>query len=301
MKKIIFSVIFLVFLISLTPISFGQISIGEKAVQKSVEVYISNEGEVHVIHEIRKSNSPKQIDLIEGVISNIKVIDEDGKEVLHSVLSDGEKEIGIVVMSSSEDYNVEYDLNNALIKNGNFWEWDFLYLEKTSFILPDELELVFANNNLVFLGDKKGIACHGCDMFLQFSFEKNRKYVGVNWEDRKFVVEFLTDTEIEQFVFDQPMKTISFDVNESEKNVLTLIPLELLWGPYAVFLDDEKIQYNDNYNNGTHVWIHVKPETPGTVSIIGTTVVPEFSMFIPLIMGFMIILTVPLMKKFSLR
>jgi hypothetical protein len=301
MKKIIFSVIFLVFLISLTPISFGQISIGEKAVQKSVEVYISNEGEVHVIHEIRKSNSPKQIDLIEGVISNIKVIDEDGKEVLHSVLSDGEKEIGIVVMSSSEDYNVEYDLNNALIKNGNFWEWDFLYLEKTSFILPDELELVFANNNLVFLGDKKGIACHGCDMLLQFSFEKNRKYVDVNWEDRKFVVEFLTDTEIEQFVFDQPMKTISFDVNESEKHVLTLIPLELLWGPYAVFLDDEKIQYNDNYNNGTHVWIHVKPETTGTVSIIGTTVVPEFSMFIPLIMGFMIILTVPLMKKFSLR
>ena len=301
MKKIIFSAVFLIFLISFTPISFGQISIGEKAVQKSVEVYISNEGEVHVIHEIRKSNSPKQIDLIEGVISNIKVIDEDGKEVLHSVLSDGEKEIGIVVMSSSEDYNVEYDLNNALIKNGNFWEWDFLYLEKTSFILPDELELVFANNYLVFLGDKKGIVCHGCEMLLQFSFEKNRKYVDVNWEDRKFVVEFLTDTEIEQFVFDQPMKTISFDVNESEKNVLTLIPLELLWGPYAVFLDDEKIRYNDNYNNGTHVWIHVKPETPGTVSIIGTTVVPEFSMFIPLIMGFMIILTVPLMKKFSLR
>ena len=120
MKKIIFSVIFLVFLISLTPISFGQISIGEKAVQKSVEVYISNEGEVHVIHEIRKSNSPKQIDLIEGVISNIKVIDEDGEEVLYSVLSDGKKEIAIVVMSSSEDYNVEYDLNNALIKNGNF-------------------------------------------------------------------------------------------------------------------------------------------------------------------------------------
>ena len=158
MKKIIFSVIFLVFLISLTPISFGQISIGEKAVQKSVEVYISNEGEVHVIHEIRKSNSPKQIDLIEGVISNIKVIDEDGEEVLYSVLSDGEKEIGIVVMSSSEDYNVEYDLNNALIKNGNFWEWDFLYVEKTSFILPDELEVVFANNNLVFLGDKIGRA-----------------------------------------------------------------------------------------------------------------------------------------------
>ena len=35
--------------------------------------------------------------------------------------------------------------------------------------------------------------------------------------------------------------------------------------------------------------------------IIGTTVIPEFSMFIPLIMGFMIILMVPMMRKFTLR
>ena len=45
----------------------------------------------------------------------------------------------------------------------------------------------------------------------------------------------------------------------------------------------------------------MKPETTGQVTIIGTTVIPEFSMFIPLIMGFLIILTVPAMRKFSLR
>ena len=301
MKKIIFSVIFIVFLISLTPISFGQFSIAEKSLQKSVIVDISSEVDVHVTHEIRKSNTPKQTDFLTGEFSNLKVIDKNNEELIYSVLSDGKKEIGIVVMSSSEDYKIEYDLNDVLTKNENFWEWDFRYLEKTSFILPEELDYVFINNNPVFLDDKKGIACHGCQMFFQFSFDENKKFVDVNWEDRKFVVEFLTDREIDKFVFDQPMKTISFDINESEKHVLTLIPLELLWGPYVVFLDDEKIQYNDNYNNGTHVWIHVKPETTGTVSIIGTTVVPEFSMFIPLIMGFMIILTVPLMKKFSLR
>jgi len=47
--------------------------------------------------------------------------------------------------------------------------------------------------------------------------------------------------------------------------------------------------------------LNLKPEAPGQVTIIGTTVIPEFSMFIPLIMGFMIILTVPLMRKFSLH
>ncbi len=45
----------------------------------------------------------------------------------------------------------------------------------------------------------------------------------------------------------------------------------------------------------------MKPESSGEIRIIGTTVIPEFSMFIPLIMGFVIILTVPLMRKVSLH
>ena len=43
------------------------------------------------------------------------------------------------------------------------------------------------------------------------------------------------------------------------------------------------------------------PESKGTITIIGTTVIPEFSMFLPLIMGFLIVLTVPFMKKFNLH
>ena len=45
----------------------------------------------------------------------------------------------------------------------------------------------------------------------------------------------------------------------------------------------------------------MKPQSPGQITIIGTTVIPEFSMFLPLIMGFLIILTVPFMKKINLR
>ena len=45
----------------------------------------------------------------------------------------------------------------------------------------------------------------------------------------------------------------------------------------------------------------MKPESPGQITIIGTTVIPEFSIFIPLIMGFVIILTLPLMRKVSLH
>ena len=300
MKKIIFSAVFLIFLISFTPISFGQISIGEKAVQKSIKVYFELD-KINVIHEVRGSMFPKQIDFVSEVISNIQVIDDNGKEVIYSTLSDGKSESAIVVMSSKEDYKISYDLPYDNKFNMNYVKWDFFYNDDVSFIFPESVNFIYVNNNLIMFDGKKGITCHGCQMILEFSLNYDKNIINVNWEDRKFAVEFLTDVKIEELIFDQQMKTISFDVKESGKHVLTLIPLELLWGPYAVFLDDEKIQYNDNYNNGTHVWMHVKPETPGTVSIIGTTVVPEFSMFIPLIMGFMIILTVPLVKKFSLR
>ena len=71
---------------------------------------------------------------------------------------------------------------------------------------------------------------------------------------------------------------------------------KLLGGPYVVLLDNQKIKYN-KYSTDENILLNIKPETVGKVTIIGTTVIPEFSMFIPLIMGFLVILTVPFIKK----
>jgi hypothetical protein len=65
-------------------------------------------------------------------------------------------------------------------------------------------------------------------------------------------------------------------------------------------LDIEKIQYTKSEIDG-YVTLSMKPELTGEITIIGTTVIPEFSMFIPLIMGFLIILTVPFVKKINLH
>ena len=75
----------------------------------------------------------------------------------------------------------------------------------------------------------------------------------------------------------------------------------MLGGPYVILLNDEKIKYTKSSSKENHVSLSMKPESPGEIIIIGTTVIPEFSMFLPLIMGFLIILTVPFMKKFSLH
>ena len=50
-----------------------------------------------------------------------------------------------------------------------------------------------------------------------------------------------------------------------------------------------------------HIVLSMKPEVSGEIVIIGTTVIPEFPIFAPLAIGFLIILTLPLMRKFSLH
>ena len=105
-------------------------------------------------------------------------------------------------------------------------------------------------------------------------------------ENKEFFVEITTFANIENFNFNQPTKEIKFNVNESNQFITTIIPLELLWGPYAVFLDDKKILFQDYKNNGTHVWINMRPDTAGEISIIGTTVIPEFPIIAPWLLDF---------------
>ena len=112
---------------------------------------------------------------------------------------------------------------------------------------------------------------------------------------------FVKNGFIENFNFNQPAKEMSFKINDDNKFVTTVIPLELLWEPYAVFLDDEKIYFHQYINNGTHAWVNLRPDTTGEITIIGTTVVPEFPIIAPLAIGFLIILVVPLIRKFNLH
>jgi hypothetical protein len=138
-------------------------------------------------------------------------------------------------------------------------------------------------------------------MVLEYSINEPKIYQNIKWEDREFLVEVRSHSNIDEFVFDQPTKSITFDVSEKNRFVTTIIPLELLWEPYAVFLDDEKIYFHQYINNGTHVWLNMRPETTGEVTIIGTTVVPEFPIIAPLAMGFLIIVIAPLIRKVNLR
>ena len=285
-------------LISLVPIADAQISIGQKADQKSVEVNIDLEGNVHVKHVIRSSDLPKDLQLIYGTVSNISVKNEHGEDLLFSTSNENRM---VLIQPSDEESIVEYDLEHGLILKNNVWTWNFLYLETTSFIFPEEVDLLFVNERPVYLDQQKGIACHGCQMLLELPIKEPKILKEVNWENNQFLVEIRSHSNIDKFIFDQPTKSITLDILENNQFVTIIIPLKLLWEPYSVFQNDEKIYFHEYVNNGTHVWLSMKPETSGEIMIIGTTVIPEFPVIAPLAIGFLIILVVPLMKKVNLH
>jgi len=271
-SKLVIFLIILALIIAI-PTAYGQgISIGEKAEQKSVKVVISSSDEIHVKHVIASSNSPKQIELIDGTITNITVSNEEGKEKQFGIIGDND---GIMIYPSQEDTMVEYDLGDVIFLKDNVWTWDFRYLETTSFIIPEEVDLIFVNEKPVYLDEKKGIACHGCQMILEYSIDEPKILENVKFENKEFLIEIRTFAEINQFNFDQSTKNISFEVNGENQFVTTIIPLELLSRPYNVFMGDEKIFFHEYINNGTHVWLNIRPDNSGTVSIIGTTSISD--------------------------
>lgn len=265
----------------------------EKINNKSIEVKISENGNIQVTHIVDSSDSPKQVKLIDGTIQNLTVTNEEGKQAFDRIDTNN----SLVIFPSKIDTIIEYNLEDVLLQKNNLWKLDFLYLEKTTFIIPEELDLVFVNNRPVYLDEKKGFTCHGCQMILEYSFEEPKYLEKIKWKENEFAVEISTFSDFNNFKFDQTTKSINLDFYGENEFFTTIIPVELLGGPYTVFHDEKKISFHEYINNGTHVWLNMRPETSGEISIIGTTVIPEFSVIAPLAIGFLMIIILPFVKK----
>ena len=298
LKKITFTILTIILFSSFPQLFAQQISLGDPANQ-DLEISITENGEVHVIHNIVKSSKVQQVMFVNGTYSDLKVTDVDGNEPTYSVITSPSE--FITLFPTSKNVIVEYDLEDVLyLKNGT-WRWDFLYLAVTVFYFPEKVDLLFANANPVLIEDVKGMKCHGCQVTIEYVIDEPIFNQIVKWEDEEFVVVFRTLSEINLFTFDQPRRMIIFDINEPDQFVTMFIPLELLWNPYDVYLNDKNINKNRFLVNETHVGISVKPHTSGTIYIIGTSAVPEFPIFIPLFVALTAVIILQFRSKLNLR
>jgi len=268
----IYSVIFLIIfsIIIFVPIANAQ-TLNEKSNQKSIQVTISLTEEMHVIHVVKTLDVPSQIDLIDGTISNLSVKDQEGNDVQYGTISDDNS---LMILPSNKEVIIEYDLGDKLILKDNVWTLDFLYLDKVSFIFPQQVDIIFVDSKPAYLGEKKGILCHGCQMILEYSLDEPKLFENIKIQDKEYLIEVRTLAEINQFSFDPALKGINFQIIGENPFVTTIIPTNFLEEPYQVFLNEEKIIFQDYINNGTHVWLTMRPQNSGEISITGA-IVPD--------------------------
>ena len=303
MNHKIISTIIIFTLITVIPTAYGQLGLGVEANQKSIDVFIDKSENVNVKHIVYSSNNPGNVPLFYGIVENsLKVTDEEGVEIeFGRTGNDVEGITGLLIFGSQKNTIIEYDLMEVKTLQDNLWSLNLQYPETFSIIIDSEINSIFLNNNLIELRDKNGISINGGGKINLQHYENIPITIKeIEWEENKFNIEIISNSEIQKFNFNQEEKSISFQINDENEFVTITMSEELLGGPYVVLLDNERIQYNI-VNNESTISLNLKPQSTGQVTIIGTTVIPEFSMFIPLIMGFVIIATVPLMKKFSLR
>ena len=139
---------------TIIPTSNAQFSIGSEADQKSIEVEISSSGEVNVKHVVKPSNIPVNVDLFDGTISDISIINENGDERDLAVVGDND---AVLIFPSNQNSIVEYNLDDVLILNDNLWSFKISYPQMVSVLIPEGIDRVFVNDLPIQLGDKKSV------------------------------------------------------------------------------------------------------------------------------------------------
>ena len=299
MNKIIFLSL-MIFALIAVPIANAQL--GAPAYQKSTHLIIDELNNIKAKHVIGFSNDPVMVNLFEGAIpESITVTNEDGKELEFAIVGMGDSG-SVTIFSADKNTIIKYNLKDMFWYSDNLLTLNVGYPKTFGILFPEKIDQIFLNDQMIQIGDKKGISINGGGYVnVAYYSEMPKKIQEVQWKEDKFNVEIITDSKIDEFNFDQESKSISFQVNEKNKFVTINMEEKLLGGPYVILLNDEQIKYSKYFIKENHISLSMKPESSGEIIIIGTTVIPEFSMFIPLIMGFVIILTVPLMRKVSLH
>ncbi len=251
-----------------------------EAEQNSVTVTVGTGSDglgITVKHVISPSINPvalNPVDVRGASINTIEILTgapDDGQPAsTANITGDGI----IVITPSRDDITVEYTVDNAVHIVDGIHTLDFLYLHTTVFQMPEDAKMIYVNNRAIHIEDKDGIACHGCQMRLEYVSEVTARteYLdgAPNADDHP--IQIMTRADIKAPEFDQKTGRINMVTEGHNQFMVMIIPTQLMKAPYTVTLDDNKIFFQNYFDNGTHVWLSFRPETPGNVAISGDTI-----------------------------
>lgn len=293
-------------IISVIPFLFSQafaqqITMGKETVQENIKVRIDENGTAHVVHMVQgNDNSPVNVEAIRGNMSNISVTDMANNPVQYLTV----QQYSMIVMIPPSERNmtlIKYDLPNAVSFNDGVWKWNYLTpsdTTSTDFYFPSGVTIIWVNDRPVYIGEN-GISQHGDYMKLEYVTNEPVVLQNILWQNYTFPVTISSLSNIGNYMFNQSNMSYEFQTSKSNSFVTVIMPKSLLGGKYASHINGDHILTTVFHDNATHAWIGLRPHTNGTIQISGTTAIPEFPLFVPLVIGISMILILRLRTRFK--
>ena len=301
LRKLLSILIISVMLFSMSQVFAQQSTIGQPPVE-DIKVRIDESGTAHVTHYVKgNSVAPVQAELIKNNVTDLSVTDKNGISVQYSTINNLKKEAVLIFPAQRNITLIKYDLPQVVSLNNGVWKWNYYTPTDTTFTdfyFPKGVDMIWANDRPVYLGEQ-GLRQHGDGMTLEYIINEPVISQNIQWTDKNFIVGIRTLSDVGQYAFDQSIKSYAFDINKANTHVIVVMPQELLWGPYEVKLNGNGTLYTVFHNNGTHVWIGMTPPKTGTIQLTGTTAIPEFPLFIPLVIGISAVITLQFRNRLN--
>ena len=295
LKKIQTGMIFLTVVIFIIPLlslqaSAQQLKLGIP-IQENIQVRIDENGTAHVIHLVQEnSNSQVSVETIRGNMTNLSVTDVSNNTVQYATIQ--QSPISIMIPPSDRNMTiVRYDLTNVVSLNDSVWMWDYLTPSDTSstdFYFPSGITQIWVSDRPVYIGEN-GIDVHGGGTKLEYAFEKT-SIQNIQWQNYTLSVETDSLSDIGNPTFDQSTASFQFQISKPHSFVTVIMPKVMLGPKYAAHINGNHLLTTVFHENNTHTWIGLRPTTNGTIQITGSTVIPEFPLFLPLVIGMLMMM-----------
>lgn len=281
---------FVIVLFSIIPLlsthAFGQQLKMGVDFNEEIKVIIDENGTAHVTHMVQgNGNSQISVETIRGNITNVLVTDLGNNLVQYMTIQ--QNPLGIMIPPNDRNMTlIKYDLPKIVSFSDGVWKWDYSTpsdTTSTDFYFPNGIEQIWANDRPVYIG-KNGIMEHGDNVKLEYASERT-VIQNIQWENYTFPVEINSLSNIGKSTFNQSSMSFQFKIDKANSFVAVIMPKSLLGAKYASHIDGNHLLTTVFHDNGTHAWIGLRPSTNGTILITGSTAIPEFPLFVPLVIA----------------